>query len=85
VPPQPAVRDGEIETGLVLGRAAAFLEQERPVDLLDVDAAIPALRVDVAVATGFGRCSARPMVDELLRPSVTFSLRYRPCRVFDAR
>ena len=37
---QPAALDGEIEPGSVLGRTAAFLEQEGPVELFDMDAAI---------------------------------------------
>ena len=38
--PKPAAIDREIEASAVFGRAAAMFEQERPVDLLDVDAAI---------------------------------------------
>jgi hypothetical protein len=37
--PEPAVGDGEVEAGLVLGGAAAFPEEGR-VDLLDVKAAV---------------------------------------------
>jgi len=40
VEPQPAALDAQVETGLVLGRAAAQFVQERPVDQLDVDAAV---------------------------------------------
>jgi hypothetical protein len=39
VTPEPALGDGEIEASFVLGRGAAFPE-ERPVDLLDVQAAV---------------------------------------------
>src|SRR5215216_4423603 len=38
--PQPAFSDGVIKPGTVLLGRAAFLEQERAVDLLDVDAAV---------------------------------------------
>ncbi len=38
--PQPAIGEGMVEPGDVLLRRAAFLEQERPVDPLEVDAAI---------------------------------------------
>jgi hypothetical protein len=37
--PEPALGDGKIEAGLVLGGAAA-LPEERPVDLLNVDTAV---------------------------------------------
>jgi hypothetical protein len=37
VHPQPAAGDGELKTDAIFGRAAAFLEQKRAVDLLDVD------------------------------------------------
>src|SRR6476620_1547453 len=38
--PQPAFGDGIVQRGTVVLGRAAFLEQERPVDLLDVDAAV---------------------------------------------
>jgi hypothetical protein len=38
--PQPAFGDGVVQRGTVLLGRAAFLKQERPVDLLDVDAAV---------------------------------------------
>ena len=38
--PQPTLREGEGEPGAIFGRAATLLEQERPVDLLDVDPAV---------------------------------------------
>jgi hypothetical protein len=40
VPPKRAAFDREVETGLVLGRAAEMLLQKRSVDQLDMDAAI---------------------------------------------
>jgi hypothetical protein len=40
MPPEPALGDRQLEPGAIFGRAAALLEQERPVDLLDVDAAV---------------------------------------------
>ena len=40
VEPQPAALDAQVETGLVLGRAAAQFVQERPVDQFDIDAAV---------------------------------------------
>lgn len=40
VQPQPAALDRELKPGAVFGRAAAFLEQERSVDFLDVDSAV---------------------------------------------
>ena len=36
--PEPAVGDGAIKAGLVFGRRALELIQERLVDLLDIDA-----------------------------------------------
>jgi len=38
--PQPAFGDGIVQRGPILCGRAAFLEQERPVDLLDVDATV---------------------------------------------
>src|SRR4051794_21653285 len=38
--PQPAFSNGVVQGGTVLSGRAAFLEQEGPVDLLDVDAAV---------------------------------------------
>jgi hypothetical protein len=38
--PQPAFSNGVIDPGAVLLGRAAFLEQERPVDLLNVDAPV---------------------------------------------
>jgi hypothetical protein len=38
--PQPTLGDREGEAGAIFGWGAAFLEQERPIDLLDMDAAI---------------------------------------------
>ena len=40
VEPQPAAFDREVETGIVLGRGAARFVQERPVEQLDVNAAV---------------------------------------------
>jgi len=40
VHPQPAALDRELEAGAVFGQGALELGQERPVDLLDVDAAV---------------------------------------------
>jgi hypothetical protein len=40
MPPKPATGDGQLETGRVLRRVAAFLEQEGPVDFLNMDAAV---------------------------------------------
>ena len=40
VQPQPAVGDGALKPGRVLGRCAVQFEQERPVDLLDIDAPV---------------------------------------------
>jgi hypothetical protein len=37
---QPALLDRAIETSLILGRRTLQLEQERPIDLLDIDPAI---------------------------------------------
>ena len=37
---QPAALDRQVETGFVFGRRAFFAKQERPVDLLDMDAAV---------------------------------------------
>ena len=38
--PQPAVGNGTLKTGLIFGWRALQLKQERPVDLLDMDAAV---------------------------------------------
>jgi hypothetical protein len=38
--PEPALGDGALKTGLVFRRRALELIKERPVDLLDVDAAV---------------------------------------------
>ena len=40
MPPQPAFGDRQLQPGAIFGRAATLLEQERPVDLLDVDPAV---------------------------------------------
>jgi hypothetical protein len=38
--PQPSAGNSEFKAGSIFGRATAFLEQERTVEILDVDASI---------------------------------------------
>jgi hypothetical protein len=40
VPPKPTLGNRQIQPGTIFGWAAAFLEQEGAVDLLDMDAAV---------------------------------------------
>jgi hypothetical protein len=44
VHPQPAALDRELEAGAVFGHAALMFGEKRPIDLLDVDAAVQASR-----------------------------------------
>jgi hypothetical protein len=50
MPPQPALRDRKLKPGAVF-RWAAFSEQERAVDLLDVNAASWTASVALAIST----------------------------------
>jgi hypothetical protein len=48
--PEPAAFDREVETSLVLGRAAAQFVQEWPVDQLDMDAAACTGSTELAIS-----------------------------------